>query len=46
MLHYTGSLADNRGVRRWQVVLLVLLAVLATAIFVVVKFVEFIASQN
>jgi hypothetical protein len=38
--------ADNGGVRRWQVVLVVVLAMLAAAIFVVVKFFEFVGSQN
>jgi hypothetical protein len=33
-------------VRRWQVVLLALLVVPATGIFVVVKFFEFVGSQN
>jgi hypothetical protein len=33
-------------VRRWQVVLLALLVVMATAIFIVVKFFEFVGSQN
>jgi hypothetical protein len=33
-------------VRRWQVVLLALLVMLAGAIFVVVKFFEFVGSQN
>jgi hypothetical protein len=32
--------------RRWQVVLLALVVVLATAIFIVVKFLEFVGSQN
>jgi hypothetical protein len=42
----TQVAADNRGVRRWQVVLLALLVVLATAIFLVVRFLEFVGSQN
>ncbi len=41
-----GVATDTRGVRRWQVVLLALLGVMATAIFIVVKFFEFVASQN
>jgi hypothetical protein len=38
--------ADNGGVRRWQVVLVVVLAMLPAAIFVVVKFFQFVGSQN
>lgn len=41
-----GVATDTRGVRRWQVVLLALLVVMATAIFIVVKFFEFVGSQN
>ena len=41
-----GGAADNRGVRRWQVVALTLLVVMAFAIFIVVKFFQFVGSQN
>jgi hypothetical protein len=40
------SLPIADGVRRWQVVLLVLLVLLAGAVFLLVKFFEFVGSQN
>jgi hypothetical protein len=46
MLNGNTVAADCGGVRRWQVALLVLLVMLAGAIFLVVKFFEFVGSQN
>ena len=41
-----GTLPIIGGVRRWQIVLLALMVAMALAIFIVVKFFEFVGSQN
>jgi len=46
LLSANAVAADNGRVRRWQGVLLVALVMLAAAIFLVVKFFEFVGSQN